>query len=143
MSAASMRKTAKTVSVRCRSRLLLRKNIPMPVRCERGSGCFLKHAGGGTKKPVSRDGIILIFRLFRELCMKPFYVRVFRSLSAVIRLYVSPLICNASTGIRLRYPHYPRASRSQRCFNHYGLHPRPQARQSRRSKPPRSNVILL
>ena len=80
-----MRKTAKTASVRCRCRLLLRKNIPMPVKRGHGSGCFPKHADGKIKKPVSRDGIILILRLFRELCMKLFYVRVFRSPSAVIR----------------------------------------------------------
>ena len=57
--------------------------------------------------------------------------------------HVPPLICNASTGIRLQYPHHPRTSRSQRCFNHYGLHPRPQPRRSRRSKPYRPNVICL
>ena len=57
--------------------------------------------------------------------------------------HVPPLICNASTGIRLRYPHHPRTSRSQRCFNHYGLHPRPQPWRSRRSKPYRPNVICF
>ena len=48
-------------------------------------GGGLKHVDGKIKKPVSKGGIILILRLFRELCMKLFYVRVFRSPSAVIR----------------------------------------------------------
>ena len=85
MHAASMRKTAKTASVRCRCRLLLRKNIPMPVKRGHGSGCFPKHADGKIKKPVSRDGIILILRLFSALCTKLFYGRVFRSQSVATR----------------------------------------------------------
>ena len=74
-----------TLSVQGRFHLLLQKNIPMPVRCGRGSGCFPKHADGKIKKPVSRDGIILILRLFSALCTKLFYGRVFRSQSAATR----------------------------------------------------------
>lgn len=85
MSAASMRQTAKTVSVRYRCRLPLQKNIPMPVKRGHGNGCFPKHADGRIKKPVSRDGIILILRLFSAPCTKLFYGRVFRSQSAATR----------------------------------------------------------
>ena len=80
-----MRQTAKMVSVRYRCRLPLQKNIPMPVKLRSGSGCFLKHADGRIKKPVSRDGIILILRLFSAPCTKLFYGRVFRSQSAATR----------------------------------------------------------
>ena len=61
------------------------KNILMPVKLRDGCGCFLKHTDGKIKKPVSRDGIILILRLFSALCTKLFYGRVFRSQSAATR----------------------------------------------------------
>ena len=56
------------VSIRCRFRLLLQKNIPIPVRLEHGSGYFPKFADGVTKKPVSRGNIISILLLFSVLC---------------------------------------------------------------------------
>ena len=57
----------------------------MPVKRGHGSRCFPKHADGKIKKPVSRDGIILILRLFNALCTKLFYGQVFRSQSAATR----------------------------------------------------------
>ena len=71
--------------VQGRFHLLSSKNIPMPVKRGHGSGCFPKHADGKIKKPVSRDGIILILRLFNAPCTKLFYGRVFRSQSVVTR----------------------------------------------------------
>ena len=112
----------------------------MPVKLRDGSGCFLKHADGRIKRQASRGGIILILRLFSAPCTKLFYGREFKNQSAVTRsvTHLQRIYRN-----RLRYPHHPRTSRSQRCFNHYGLHPRPQPRRSRRSKPYRPNVICF
>ena len=73
------------VLVRYRFPLPLQKNIPLQVKRGRGNGCFLKYADGRIKKPESRDGIILILRLFSALCTKLFYGRVFRSQSAATR----------------------------------------------------------
>ena len=102
MSAAFMRQTAKTVSVHSRFLLLLQKNIPLQVKRGRGNGCFPKHADGRIKKPESRDGIILILRLFNALCTKLFYGRVFRSQSAATRsathlqhIYLNPVTISA------------------------------------------------
>ena len=74
-----------TLSVQGRFHLLSSKNSPLPIKHEHGNGWFLKHVDGRIKRLVSKGGIISILRLFSELCMKPFYVRVFRILSAVIR----------------------------------------------------------
>ena len=74
-----------TLSVQGRFHLLSSKNILLPIKHEHGSGCYLKHADGRIKKQVSRDGIILILRLFSALCTKLFYGRVFRSQSAATR----------------------------------------------------------
>ena len=63
----------------------MQKNIPLQVKRGHGKGCFLKHVDGRIKKPVSRDGIILILRLFSAPCTKLFYGRVFRSQSAATR----------------------------------------------------------
>ena len=69
----------------CRCRLPLQKNILMPLKRGHGSVCFPKHADGRIKKQVSRDGIILILRLFNVPCTKLFYGRAFRSQSAATR----------------------------------------------------------
>ena len=39
---------------------------------------------------------------------------------------VDSLWISLAPGSRLRYLYRPKASRPQRCLNHYGLHPRPQ-----------------
>ena len=80
----------------------------------------------------------MILRLFSEPCMKPFYGQASRNQSVA---HFPSLICNVSTGIRLRYSHHPRASRSQRCFNRSGLSSRLKPRRSRRSKPYRQDGV--
>ena len=74
----------------------------MPVKRGRGNGCFPKHADDRIKKQVSRDGIILILRLFNVPCTKLFYGRVFRSQSAATRfathlqrIYWNPVMISA------------------------------------------------
>ena len=138
ISIAFMRQTLRMISVRYYFPLPLQKNILMPVRCGRGNGCSLKHVNGGTKKRASR------WASYWSLgySVPPAWSRFTVWYSEANRLSrVTSLICNASTRSRLRYPYHTRASRSQRCFNHYVLHPRPQSRRSRHSKSYRPDMM--
>ena len=93
---------------------------------------------GGIQTQASRGGTTLIFRLFSDPKRSCFTVRY----PEANRLpYFPPLICNVSTGSRLRYSHHPRDSRPQRCFNRSGLYSRLKPRRSRRSKPYRQDGV--
>ena len=71
-----------TLSVQGRFHLFSSKNIPLPIKHEHGSGCYLKHLDGRIKRQMRHH---IDLSVIRYTLHKPFYGRVFQSQSVVTR----------------------------------------------------------
>lgn len=68
--------------VQGRFHLLSSKNIPLPIKHEHGSGCYLKHLDGRIKRQVRHH---IDLSVIQGTLHKPFYGRVFQSQSVATR----------------------------------------------------------